>query len=97
LSSAGDRTRAPIEIVETGRRILDDQLTLYRRYDAGFATWRYRDLGRQGLTHVRPESPYGELVADFVCALVLTVTIAESFRFENCAGREHLRDQLRDA
>jgi hypothetical protein len=48
------------------RRILDDQLEIYRRYDAGFATWMYKDLGRQGLTYVRPESPYGELVAGFV-------------------------------
>ena len=26
----------------------------------------YKDLGRQGLTYARPDSPYGELVADFV-------------------------------
>ena len=48
------------------RRILDDQLQIYRRYGAGFATWMYKDLGRQGLTSVRPDSPYGALVADFV-------------------------------
>jgi hypothetical protein len=52
------------------RQILDDQLALYRRYDAGFATWMYKDLGRQGLTYVRPDSPYGELVADFVAKKV---------------------------
>ena len=33
-------------------RILDDQLELYRRHGAGFATWMYKDLGRQGLVHV---------------------------------------------
>jgi hypothetical protein len=48
------------------RRILADQLDRYRRHDAGFATWMYKDLGRQGLTYARPESPYGALVADFV-------------------------------
>ena len=48
------------------RRILDDQLQIYKRYGVGFATWMYKDLGRQGLTSVRPDSPYGELVADFV-------------------------------
>jgi hypothetical protein len=48
------------------RRILDDQLERYRRHGAGFATWMYKDLGRQGLTYVRPDSAYGELVADFV-------------------------------
>src|SRR3954447_9095357 len=47
-------------------RILDDQLERYRRHDAGFATWMYKDLGRQGLVHARPDSPYGALVADFV-------------------------------
>jgi endoglucanase len=50
----------------TRRRILDDQLEIYRRHGAGFAIWPYKDLGRQGLTGVRPDSPYGRLVADFV-------------------------------
>jgi endoglucanase len=48
------------------RRILDDQLERYRRHGAGFATWTYKDLGRQGLVGVRPDSPYGTLVAGFV-------------------------------
>jgi endoglucanase len=52
------------------REILDHQLERYRRYDAGFATWMYKDLCRQGLVHVRPDSPYGELVADFVAKKV---------------------------
>jgi hypothetical protein len=47
-------------------QILEDQLERYRRYDAGFATWMYKDLGRQGLTFAMPDSPYGCLVADFV-------------------------------
>ena len=47
-------------------QILEDQLERYRRYDAGFATWMYKDLGRQGLTFATPDSPYGRLVADFV-------------------------------
>jgi hypothetical protein len=54
------------EVDAVRRRILSDQLELYRRYDAGFATWTYKDLGRQGLTYARPDSPYGELVAGFV-------------------------------
>src|SRR3954463_165550 len=51
-------------------QILEDQLERYRRHDAGFATWMYKDLGRQGLTYARPDSPYGELVADFVAKKV---------------------------
>ena len=62
---SGDET-----IDKLRRRILDDQLERYRRHDAGFATWMYKDLGRQGLTHARPDSPYGELVADFVAKKV---------------------------
>ena len=54
------------EIDALRRQILDDQLERYRRHAAGFATWMYKDLGRQGLTYVRPDSPYGEFVADFV-------------------------------
>lgn len=48
------------------RQLLDDQLDLYRRFDAGFATWMYKDLGRQGLVCVRPDSAYGNLVSDFL-------------------------------
>jgi endoglucanase len=51
-------------------QILDDQLERYRRHDAGFATWMYKDLGRQGLTYARPDSPYGRLVSDFVAKKV---------------------------
>jgi endoglucanase len=48
------------------RQILDDQLEIYRRYDAGWATWMYKDLGRQGLVSVRPDSPYLQRFGDFV-------------------------------
>jgi hypothetical protein len=51
-------------------RILDDQLDRYRRHDAGFAIWMYKDLGRQGLASARPESPYRRLVEDFVAKKV---------------------------
>src|SRR3954469_9046896 len=51
-------------------RILQDQLDLYRRHDAGYATWMYKDLGRQGLTYVPPNSPYRALVAGFVAKKV---------------------------
>jgi len=50
----------------TRRQILDDQLERYRRHGAGFATWMYKDLGRQGLTYVKPDSPYRQLVGPFV-------------------------------
>ena len=57
----GDPTTDAVRV-----QILEDQLERYRRHDAGFATWMYKDLGRQGLTYAKPDSPYGALVADFV-------------------------------
>jgi endoglucanase len=48
------------------RRILDDQLDLYRRYGAGWALWMYKDLGRQGLVSVRPDTAYRRRFDEFV-------------------------------
>ena len=48
------------------RQIVDDQLEIYRRHNAGFAIWMYKDLGRQGLTYARPDSPYRQRFDDFV-------------------------------
>jgi len=48
------------------RQILDDQLDIYRRYDVSWTSWMYKDLGRQGLVSVRPDSPYLQLFSDYV-------------------------------
>lgn len=48
------------------RRILQDQLDLYRRHDASWALWMYKDLGRQGLVSVRQGTPYRRLFDPFV-------------------------------
>lgn len=53
-------------IDEQRRRILEDQLELYKRYDASWALWVYKDLGRQGLVNVRADSPYRRRFDDFV-------------------------------
>jgi endoglucanase len=47
-------------------QILADQLDIYRRYGASWALWVYKDLGRQGLVTVRPESAYRQRFDDFV-------------------------------
>ncbi len=48
-------------------RILTDQLDIYRRHRASWSLWTYKDIGLQGLVHVRPDSPYlrrfGDLLA----------------------------------
>lgn len=56
-----------VEAVDEQRyQILSDQLDIYRAADAGWAIWMYKDLGRQGLVHPGPQTPYRRLVSDFV-------------------------------
>ncbi|NED94297.1 glycoside hydrolase family 5 protein [Phytoactinopolyspora alkaliphila] len=65
------RTGTPIWIGEFGpiytgdpRRdaacadLLRDQLDIYRAHGASWSLWTYKDIGRQGLAFVPPESPY---------------------------------------
>ncbi|PVZ96358.1 glycoside hydrolase family 5 [Amnibacterium flavum] len=52
------------------RDILRDQLELYREYDASWTTWMYKDLGRQGLVSVKPDTPYRRRFDDFVAKKV---------------------------
>ncbi len=47
-------------------QILLDQLEIYRRHNAGWAIWMYKDVGRQGLVHVRPDSTYARHFAEFM-------------------------------
>jgi endoglucanase len=47
------------------RQLLADQLEIYRRYDASWSIWTYKDLGPQGLVTVRPDSPYGARFGPF--------------------------------
>jgi endoglucanase len=73
------RTGTPIWVGEFGpiytgderidaqrRTMLDDQLDIYRRHNASWSIWTYKDLGRQGLASVRPDSPYLTRFGDFV-------------------------------
>jgi endoglucanase len=48
------------------RRILADQLDVYRRHRVSWALWMYKDLGRQGLVSVRPDTPYRRRFDPFV-------------------------------
>jgi endoglucanase len=48
------------------RGILADQLALYQRHSASWALWMYKDIGRQGLVSVRPDTPYRRRFDDFV-------------------------------
>jgi aryl-phospho-beta-D-glucosidase BglC (GH1 family) len=44
-------------------QVLADQLEIYRRHDAGWALWTYKDIGLQGLVHAAPDSPYLRRIA----------------------------------
>jgi endoglucanase len=65
------RTGTPIWVGEFGpvypgdarrdamrRQVLTDQLEIYRRHDAGWALWTYKDIGLQGLVCASADSPY---------------------------------------
>ncbi|HEX5000753.1 MAG TPA: glycoside hydrolase family 5 protein [Terriglobia bacterium] len=38
------------------RRLLEDQLEIYRRHNASWAIWTYKDIGLQGVTYAAPGS-----------------------------------------
>jgi aryl-phospho-beta-D-glucosidase BglC (GH1 family) len=64
-------TRTPIWIGEFGpvytgdpasdagrRRLLEDQLEVYRRHEASWAIWTFKDIGLQGVVYAAPDSPW---------------------------------------
>jgi hypothetical protein len=40
------------------RRLLEDQLEIYRRHGASWAIWTYKDIGLQGVTYAAPDSAW---------------------------------------
>lgn len=48
------------------RQILADQLEIYKRYNVSWSSWMYKDLGRQGMVGVRPDTPYRQRFDAFV-------------------------------
>jgi len=48
------------------RQILADQLEIYTRYNVSWASWMYKDLGRQGMVGVGSDTPYRRRFDDFV-------------------------------
>jgi aryl-phospho-beta-D-glucosidase BglC (GH1 family) len=40
------------------RRLLEDQLEIYRQHGASWAIWTYKDIGLQGVTYAAPESAW---------------------------------------
>jgi hypothetical protein len=48
------------------RQILADQLEIYRDNDVSWTSWMYKDVGRQGLVRVSPDSPYRRRFDPFI-------------------------------
>lgn len=46
------------------RRLLADQLEIYAEHGASWSLWTYKDIGMQGLVHVRADSPYLRRIED---------------------------------
>jgi aryl-phospho-beta-D-glucosidase BglC (GH1 family) len=74
-----ERTGTPVWVGEFGpvytgdehadamrRRLLQDQLDIYREDGAGWSIWMYKDLGRQGIVTVSPDTPYRRRFDGFV-------------------------------
>jgi len=48
------------------RRLLEDQLEIFERYDASWALWTYKDIGLQGIVTADPASEYMTRIAPFL-------------------------------
>jgi hypothetical protein len=47
-------------------QVLRDQLAIYRKYNASWAIWTYKDIGLQGVVYAAPDSPWVERVQSLV-------------------------------
>lgn len=47
-------------------RLLQDQLEIYRRHEASWALWTYKDIGLQGVVHADPDSAYLRRIAPVI-------------------------------
>ncbi|WP_326672512.1 glycoside hydrolase family 5 protein [Streptomyces canus] len=51
---------------EVCAQLLADQLEIYRRHEASWSVWTYKDVGLQGLVHLAQGSPYQLHFAEFM-------------------------------
>jgi hypothetical protein len=47
-------------------QVLRDQLDIYRKYNASWALWTYKDIGLQGVVYAAPDSPWMSRVEPIV-------------------------------
>ncbi len=46
--------------------LLKDQLEIYKKYDASFSIWLFKDVGLQGMTYVGEDTAYMKLFGGFI-------------------------------
>jgi len=54
------------ELDEQRYRLLNDQLELYARYEAGWSLWTYKDVGLQGMVYAGADTPYMRRFGAFI-------------------------------
>jgi aryl-phospho-beta-D-glucosidase BglC (GH1 family) len=51
---------------ESRYRVLKDQLAYYKKYNASWCIWLYKDLGLQAIIHQKKNTPYMKLISSFL-------------------------------
>ncbi len=54
------------EINESRFTVLKDQLEVYKKANASWSIWLYKDIGFQGMTYVSKDTPYMKLLKPFL-------------------------------
>ncbi|GAB7354663.1 hypothetical protein MBLNU459_g5090t1 [Dothideomycetes sp. NU459] len=55
-----------VEVNKARFGVLDEQLSIYDKYQIHWSIWLYKDIGVQGMVHVNPESKWMRTIAPFL-------------------------------
>ncbi|KAH8429963.1 glycoside hydrolase family 5 protein [Aspergillus melleus] len=75
------------DIVDSRIALLKEQLNLYAEGQISWNIWLLKDIGYQGMVYVNPDSPYMQLVGDFVSKKQRL-----GVDFWGCTDKEGVRD-----
>src|SRR6185503_148382 len=100
------RTQTPIWVGEFGPvytgneakdamryQLLIDQLEIYRRHNASWSIWTYKDIGLQGLVYADPASPYLQRIKP---VLEKKARLGADAWGSSDAGVRHIMDPVRE-
>ena len=66
IGEFGPLYNGTLQQAEERYQLLQDQLDIYREYQASWALWLYKDIGLQGVVFAAADSPYMLLLKDFL-------------------------------